>query len=302
MIRVSSVIPVFNGERTIRAAIDSVLAQDFAGQEVIVVDDGSTDATRSILANYGDRIRVITQHNRGAAAARNAGVRAGSAEYLAFLDSDDQWLKGRLASTFAALVAAPSAVMAFGDVLASDPEGKFSLVPTGPAPSIEDLLARMTRIQCGTWLVRRIAFEQCGGFPEEFKGCGGEDSMMLLLLREQGEFVYVEKPLLKYSNAAWSVIGAKYDYARAPLLRMLRGRYGPRSRGLCTEVSRSYASSYFHRFLEQLERGDHRAAARSLLHSLRARPSYVLESGAVFRIFNRSNLGRLRRSILMPRQ
>ncbi|MFZ0888804.1 MAG: glycosyltransferase [Candidatus Binataceae bacterium] len=302
MIRVSSVIPVFNGERTIRAAIDSVLAQEFDGQEAIVVDDGSTDATPAILAGYGDRIRVLTQPNRGVAAARNAGVRASRGEYLAFLDSDDQWLPGRLARTFAALAAAPSAVMAFADVLASDGQGKLSVVRTGPAPSMKDLLTALTRMQCGTWLVRRTAFERCGGFAEEFKGCGGEDSWMLLLLREQGEFVYVDEPLLRYSTAAWSVIGAKYDYARAPLLRMLRERYGRRSKALRIDVSRCYASSYFQRSLEQLERGDRRGAARSLLSSVRSRPTYLFESGAAIRMLNSSNLQRLYRFILPARQ
>lgn len=278
------------------------MAQDFDGQEVIVVNDGSTDATANILAGYGDQIKVLTQRNSGAAAARNAGVRAGSAEYVAFLDSDDQWLEGRLAVTFAALRAARSAVMAFGDVLASDVHGKFTLVPTGPAPSMKDLLTGMTKIQCGTWLVRRAAFERSGGFCEEFKSCGGEDSWMLLLLREQGEFVYVNQPLLRYSSAAWSGIGAKYDRARVPLLRLIRERYGRRSKGLRVDISRSYASSNFQRFLEQTERGDLKGAAHSLLNSVRSRPSYLLESGAAKRMLKTANLARLRRLIFSARQ
>ena len=94
---VSVIIPVFNGERTIAAAIDSALAQEFGGEiEVMVVNDGSTDATATVLEAYRGRVTVLDRVNGGPAAARNAGVRASHGEYLAFLDADDIWLPGKL--------------------------------------------------------------------------------------------------------------------------------------------------------------------------------------------------------------
>ena len=88
---VSCVIPVFNGERFLAAAIDSVLAQSLSEIEIIVVDDGSTDGTRDVLDRFGARVVYIHQANAGPASARNNGIRHASGEFIAFLDSDDLW-------------------------------------------------------------------------------------------------------------------------------------------------------------------------------------------------------------------
>ena len=93
---VSVIIPAFNAGWCVRKAIDSVLAQDYADSEVIVVNDGSTDDTAAVLASYGSAIRLIDQPNGGMSNARNAGIRAARGEFLAFLDSDDWWLPGKL--------------------------------------------------------------------------------------------------------------------------------------------------------------------------------------------------------------
>jgi glycosyltransferase involved in cell wall biosynthesis len=77
--------------------VDSVLAQEFRGFELIVVDDGSRDETPQLLQPYGDSIRVLRQENRGVSAARNAGIAGSRGELIAFLDSDDLWLPGKLA-------------------------------------------------------------------------------------------------------------------------------------------------------------------------------------------------------------
>jgi glycosyltransferase involved in cell wall biosynthesis len=89
---VSAVIPSYNRVGTIRRAVDSAIQQLDSFVEVIVVDDGSTDATMETLLQYGSRIKIIHQHRGGAAAARNAGIDAATGEHIAFLDSDDEWL------------------------------------------------------------------------------------------------------------------------------------------------------------------------------------------------------------------
>ena len=88
---VSCIIPVWNGARFLADAIDSVLTQTHPALEVIVVDDGSTDDTPSVIASYGSRVRNVRQANGGEATARNTGVRHASGAYLAFLDADDLW-------------------------------------------------------------------------------------------------------------------------------------------------------------------------------------------------------------------
>ena len=96
MAKVSVIIPVYNGAATIGRALASVFAQTFTDYEIVVVNDGSTDDTASVLAGYGDKIRTILLTNSGPSAARNAGVSASSGEYLAFLDDDDEWMPRKL--------------------------------------------------------------------------------------------------------------------------------------------------------------------------------------------------------------
>jgi len=107
MTKVSVIIPTYNRGRYVTKAIDSVLAQTYKDYEIIVVDDGSTDNTRDILASYRDKIRCIYQENMGASAARNTGIRASTGEWIAFLDSDDEWLPDKLSIQMADISARP---------------------------------------------------------------------------------------------------------------------------------------------------------------------------------------------------
>lgn len=95
---VSIIIPTYNRAGMLTEAIDSVLGQDFTDFELIVVDDGSTDDTPQILKAYGSKIRVIRQRHQGVSAARNQGITAATGRFIAFLDSDDLWLPGKLTS------------------------------------------------------------------------------------------------------------------------------------------------------------------------------------------------------------
>lgn len=102
-LNISVIIPVFNREKTIRRAIDSVLGQDFPAFELIVVDDGSTDSTAEILKSYHHKIKVVTQNNFGVSFARNRGIMEAKGEWIAFLDSDDEWMPDKLSQQIAYL-------------------------------------------------------------------------------------------------------------------------------------------------------------------------------------------------------
>ena len=91
MPKVSVIIPTYQRSHLVGQAIESVLAQTYCDYEIIVVNDGSTDNTGEILAQYGDRIVAIHQENRGLPAARHAGIRVAQGQYIAFLDDDDLW-------------------------------------------------------------------------------------------------------------------------------------------------------------------------------------------------------------------
>jgi glycosyltransferase involved in cell wall biosynthesis len=88
---ISCIIAVYNGERFIKEALDSILEQSYPSLEVIVVDDGSTDKTRDLVTGYGARVVYVWQENSGPGAARNRGLDSATGEFVAFLDADDLW-------------------------------------------------------------------------------------------------------------------------------------------------------------------------------------------------------------------
>jgi glycosyltransferase involved in cell wall biosynthesis len=165
--QITVVIPVYNGEAFVADAIDSVLAQEGVAFELIVIDDGSTDATPAVLAQYGDRISVFRQPNSGEGAARNAAVAHMSGELALFLDADDLIPPGYL-ECFASAAAKAEDVEVFhcgwkalsfdGSPLYNVEEPRpydndpFHAVPYWGSPAINTLL------------VRRLALTRVGGF------------------------------------------------------------------------------------------------------------------------------------------
>jgi glycosyltransferase involved in cell wall biosynthesis len=158
---VSVIIPVFNGERFLGAAIDSVLAQAQMPIEIIVVDDGSTDDSAAVAEAYGAPVRCLRQPNAGPGSARNRAMEAARGEYLAFLDADDLWTEDKLALQLARLQADTSLDGVFGLVDhfiepgAERFEAAVQAGATGPVP--------------GTLLIRRDSFRRVGRFELELR-------------------------------------------------------------------------------------------------------------------------------------
>jgi glycosyltransferase involved in cell wall biosynthesis len=126
---VSVIIPAYNRAYCIATTIDSVLAQSHGNVQIIVVDDGSTDATRELIAEryrHESRLAYIYQDNAGVSAARNHGLRLATGDYLALLDSDDIWLPWKLEAQLRCLAALPSAGMIWTDMDAIGPDGEIS--------------------------------------------------------------------------------------------------------------------------------------------------------------------------------
>lgn len=158
---VSCIVPVFNGERYLSQALDSIFAQSYANLEVIAVNDGSTDASAGILRSYKQQVRCLEQSDKGPAAARNLGANAARGEYLAFLDQDDLWHADKLTRQLARFEARPDVDLCIGYVQMF---------------WIEELQEEAVRLQAqprtrpqpgytsGALLVRRNVFEKVGGF------------------------------------------------------------------------------------------------------------------------------------------
>lgn len=113
---VSVIVPAYDDGRWIGEALESILRQTRRADEVIVVDDGSTDDTAAVVARYGPPVRYERQTHAGAGAARNRGVEMAQGDYLAFLDADDLWMDDKLERQLAALAAEPGLDALFGHI------------------------------------------------------------------------------------------------------------------------------------------------------------------------------------------
>ena len=158
---VSAIVPLFNGRRFIREAIDSILAQELKPREIIVIDDGSTDDGPDLLESYPE-LRVIRQPNGGEAVARNRGIQKSEQPLIAFLDQDDLWLPQKLSLQFRVLQADASVELVFGQhrLFVEDDTRWFR----------QDLLGKdLTAELPGSLLVRRTVFERIGQFREDLR-------------------------------------------------------------------------------------------------------------------------------------
>ena len=167
---VSVIIPVFNGARYLRAALESVFAQTYRPFEVIVVDDGSADDSGSVAQSFPD-VRYIRQENKGVAAARNNGIEAARGEFFAFLDQDDLWTPEKLKLQVEYLLSHP-------DVDYTLTQQKFFLDPgrTLPAWFRKELFDSVhTGWVLGTLVVRRTAFEKIGNFATGYAAANDSD-------------------------------------------------------------------------------------------------------------------------------
>ena len=299
IVRVSVIIPSYNSQSTVGAAIESALAQNVEATEIIVVDDGSTDSTVEVLKNFESSIKIVRQANAGAAAARNAGAAAARGEYLAFLDADDVWLPGRLLRGILALQNNPRAVLSFCDYILTDASGKvLDRSHADRAPLHKDLLDRAWPILPSAVTVRRSAFEKAGGFCEEFKGCGGEDPYMWLVLSEQGDFEYVSEALIMYRLGSAVSAVRKYERNRRTFNRLIGERYGALGSNLIRESGRYFAGMLLVGATEELDAGNLVGALRLIRRAHRYRPFLLFDLALAAKLCSARNLGRLTKSLL----
>ncbi|MEN6627597.1 MAG: glycosyltransferase [Candidatus Sumerlaeia bacterium] len=222
---ISIVMPCYNGARWMGEALASVAAQTRPDWEVVIVDDGSQDDSAGVAREWAGRdgrIRFLQQANAGAAAARNAGVRASGGEYLVFLDCDDL-LEPDFLQTMAAVLDADTSIGGCAceqTVMRTD-----GSTPVQPLPGGGDRLTIDDILPCNGWaphaaMTRRAIFERIGGFNPTFRG--SEDWDFWLRSLAVGNFAAVRRPLVRYRRHDRQTSG-NYAMMAAHVMRVLDG-------------------------------------------------------------------------------
>lgn len=194
----SVIIPSYNSELYVGDAIESALCQAGVTFEVIVVNDGSTDGTRDVLASFGQNIKIVDQANMGISGARNSGAMTAQGNYLAFLDADDIWLPGKLSAQSRKIKEGYQVVYTnrfnFGQI--SDlPEIQSDVVKMKGGDIWEDLLFG-NMITASSSIISTELYKSLGGFRNELRSC--EDWDLWLRCSEKCPIGYCSEPLLKY--------------------------------------------------------------------------------------------------------
>ncbi len=212
---VSAIIPTYNRAAFLREAIDSVLAQTERDFELIVVDDGSSDETRSLCGSYGDKLRYFFQSPRGVSAARNSGLRQARGRWVAFLDSDDLWAPNKLARQVEWMAAHPEILLCYTDEIWIRRGRRVNQkkIHHKAGGWIYPLCLPLCLISPSSVLMRRELFEQAGVFDEALPIC--EDYDLWLRLTARFEAGFIAAPLItkrgghqdQLSQREWGIDG-----------------------------------------------------------------------------------------------
>jgi glycosyltransferase involved in cell wall biosynthesis/O-antigen/teichoic acid export membrane protein len=288
---VSVIVPAYNSARYIRQAIESVLAQTYPALDIIVVDDGSTDATREIVSEFEPRVRVLRQANAGAAAARNLALKCATGDYVAFLDADDFWHPRKIEwqvrhletcqqciAVYCNKVEYRSAAEKLDWDLASDlPAPTVLSDETGNGGWVYCDLIRDSIVHTSTIMVRREAIETVGMFETTLRK--GQDLDYWLRLSRLGRIHKLRAVISAYrihpESISYRILS---DNFHAQVLEMAVGRYGLVSGDDSlteNEYSRILWASWIEFAYQHYRIGSERIARESLARALRLRPLYL---------------------------
>ncbi len=226
MPKISIIIPAYNAEATILETIDSVLNQTFADFELLVINDGSQDNTKTVVETISDsRVQVITYPNVGVCGTRNRGIALAKGELIAFLDADDLWTSDKLEKQYAALQEHPEAGIAYSwtcfmDVTDSETPHTFlpSLEYEWRGNVYKNLLVQDFIHSGSNTLIRREAIASVGGFDSTCAGCADWDYWLRLAVK--WPFVVVPQYQIFYRRMAGSMSSKVEVMEREALIAM----------------------------------------------------------------------------------
>jgi glycosyltransferase involved in cell wall biosynthesis len=196
MPKVSVIIPTYNRARIVGEAIDSVLSQSYDDFELIVVDDGSTDGTEKLVASYLPRLTYLYQEHQGVSAARNRGIATARGEYLAFLDSDDLWLKDKLSSQIHFMASHPEYLVCYTDEIWIRKGVRVNPMKKHRKYSgmIFEQCLPLCIVSPSSVLIARTLLDEIGIFDETFEVC--EDYDLWLRIAARYPIHFIETPLI----------------------------------------------------------------------------------------------------------
>ena len=251
-ILVSTVIPAYNAQAFIARALRSALAQGIPETEIIVVDDGSTDATSEIVARYATQgIRLISHSaQRGVAAARNTGIDAAMGEFIAFLDADDEWLPGKLQRQLEILRAIPqmrfiSCRAALIDEYGRDLGDIYRGALPAVGPEAWRTILTYPCVPTPSVVVRRQALQDAGPFNKWLPV--GEDQDMWIRLSLLGEVGHIPDPLVRVHSTPNSLSKANFCDQASYVLPMITAYVARYARRLSVRERRRILGERFSR-------------------------------------------------------
>lgn len=285
--RVSVIIPVRNGKDYIHEALRSVLEQSFTDLEIVLVDDGSDDFDYESLGSLDARIKVVRLGGRGVSFARNNGMTVARGEFLAFLDADDVWCPGKLAAQVRYFDLHPEVGMVFGryrrwyaDAAGKFPDASTLTVDCALLQTIEPersgwLYARLLEgllVGMNTAVVRRIVYEQIGGFRDDMRL--GEDHDFWIRTSRVAEMHSLDGIVALYRIHSDSATQKRLpaENVHTTLLKMAKARWGlggPATSGLSASAyHRRMAALHFSHGYVHYWRGDARIARGEFWRSM----------------------------------
>jgi glycosyltransferase involved in cell wall biosynthesis len=291
MTAVSVVIPAYNAAATIGQAVDSALAQSWKDLEVIVVDDGSTDETGSIVDAYPSPVRCIHKSNEGVSMARNEGVERAEGRYVAFLDADDYWSPEKLERQVGLLEDEPDVGCCFTAVTRVDEALRpVARIPARRYPDYcRALLLESMVISTGSssLMVRRGVIDEVGGFDPRFSQCADWD--YAIRLSQATRIAPIDEPLVYY-RAASGRMSSDIGLLERDTFAVLDNFFGqPRSALYAGDKRHIYSNHWMILAGSYLEAGARRDAVRCLMQGLRTYPPNVTRpAGLPWRRLKRS--------------
>ena len=294
---VSIIIPTYNCALYIAETIASILNQSFKDIELIVVDDGSTDATRDIVASFGSSVRLVTQANAGVCVARNRGIREAAGKYICLMDHDDYWFPHKLARQISMLEQQPETGVVYSSFILwhrDESGGQFPSPNTfdlnsysdDTVPEFSGWIYHQFLIDCwmltSTAMFRAEIFDQCGLFDESLPY--SEDWELWLRISHSYPFVQLRRPTTLYRQHAHqgNRLARDIDY-RTRLLQDAVKKWG-----LCSRDGRCVTRQAFNRQLAiyhsafalgHLRAGNKKLAITSLLKSWTTYPRNIRPLG-----------------------